>query len=742
MKKAISLLICLTIFISVSGLSSASALTDVPEALEGPINVLQMLGVISGYPDGTFKPDRPLKRAEFCKMAVVLLGKEAEVPLYKNFTIFMDVKASHWAIGEVNLAARSLKLLTGYPDGTFRPENPIKYSEAVTILMRALGYTEADVGWVWPTGYMNKAKAIGLTSNLPEMDPDGVITRGSSAVLFYNMLLAAKKDGGSFINVIGQVEKDAIILDNDTEAIDGTSGAVLVAGRTNPIKSRKPMPDSFRGLRGTLVFDESGWIKTFLPGDGIRKSFILKEPSYPHLTSSTGERYKLEADTPFYIDNEKKSYLEISYDLTPGTAIEIYYTSAGSIDYVIAGTSASSSSAAVVLPAVPSYNGLLSMFGAASGATIYKNGSPSTVNDLRKYDVVIYNKNANVFTVNDFKLSGIYENAYPNTAVPSSITVLGTEFDVNESAIESLSRFKIGDAITLMFDSGMKVVGAIAQTEIRQPAVGVYTGSGIELTNGIKLNVTPDSGSQVKAGTLVRVDKAVPSYISIVAIRDTNPGVAVDLNKGTAGDKELAGNAVFYEKVGENGEVFRLNTNDIVNAVIPADKVRYVGYDSAGRANVIVLDDVTGDLYEYGKIYSDENKEKDPNFGNFSNPVVYVVNSQGESERYLYNMNITEKSWAGIAHDMNGRATKVIELFEYKGLTRQSFVDGNKLMINGVRAPISEDVHIYVNATGKYMTASSFEQLIIDARAFGESFDAYTDKAPSEGGKVRVIVIK
>ena len=742
MKKAISLLICLTIFISVSGLSSASALTDVPEALEGPINVLQMLGVISGYPDGTFKPDRPLKRAEFCKMAVVLLGKEAEVPLYKNFTIFMDVKASHWAIGEVNLAARSLKLLTGYPDGTFRPENPIKYSEAVTILMRALGYTEADVGWVWPTGYMNKAKAIGLTSNLPEMDPDGVITRGSSAVLFYNMLLAAKKDGGSFINGIGQVEKDAIILDNDTEAIDGTSGAVLVAGRTNPIKSRKPMPDSFRGLRGTLVFDESGWIKTFLPGDGIRKSFVLKESSYPYLTSSTGERYKLEADTPFYIDNEKKSYLGISYDLTPGTAIEIYYTSAGSIDYVIAGTSASSSSAAVVLPVVPSYNGLLSMFGAASGATIYKNGSPSTVNDLRKYDVVIYNKNANVFTVNDFKLSGIYENAYPNTAVPSSITVLGTEFDVNESAIESLSRFKIGDAITLMFDSGMKVVGAIAQTEIRQPAVGVYTGSGIELTNGIKLNVTPDSGSQVKAGTLVRVDKAVPSYISIVAIRDTNPGVAVDLNKGTAGDKELAGNAVFYEKVGENGEVFRLNTNGIVNAVIPADKVRYVGYDSAGRANVIVLDDVTGDLYEYGQIYSDENEETDPNFGNYSNPSVYVVNSQGESERYLYNMSITEKKWAGVAHDMNGRASKVIELSEYKGLTRQSFVDGNKLMINGVRTPISEDVHIYVNATGKYMTASSFEQLIIDARAFGESFDAYTDKAPSEGGKVRVIVIK
>jgi hypothetical protein len=67
------------------------------------------------------------------------------------------------------------------------------------------------------------------------------------------------------------------------------------------------------------------------------------------------------------------------------------------------------------------------------------------------------------------------------------------------------------------------------------------------------------------------------------------------------------------------------------------------------------------------------------------------------------------------------------------------------MMLGGLRAAISEDVHIYVNATGKYMTAASgttFDQLISDARAFGSSFEAYTDRAPSVGGKVRVIVIK
>jgi len=744
MKKAISLLICLTLVLSLSGITSASALSDVPKALEVPVDVLQMLDVISGFPDGTFRPGEKLTRAQFCKMAVILLGKEAEIPLYKNFTIFMDVKASHWAVGEVNLAARSLKLLAGFPDGTFRPENPVTYAQAVTILMRALGYTDADVGLSWPSGYMNKAKAIGLTANLPEMDADSAITRGNGAVLFYNTLLASKKDGGSFINDIGQVEKDAIILDNNATAADGTGGAVLVAGRANPIKSRKPMPDSFRGMRGTLVLDGSGWIKTFLPGDGIRKSIVLKESSYPYLTSSAGERYRLDANTPFYIGNERKSYLEISYDLTPGTVVDIYYTSSGSVDYVIAETTSSSSSTAVVLTDVPSYNGLLNMFGASSGALIYKNGTLSTAGDLSKYDVVVYNKGANIFTVNDFKLSGIYENAYPNTSVPSRVTILGTEFEVDEVAIESLSKFRLGDAVTLMFGPDMKVVGAIAQSELRHPAVGVYTGSGILLTNGTTLNIVPDSNSQsqLKAGTLVRVYKAVSSYTSVVAITDTNPGVSVDLNKGTVGDRELSGNAVFYEKVGQKGKISRIDPNDIVKAVIAADKVRFVGYDSAGRANVVVLDDVTGDLYEYGKIYAEDRETPAPPFGTIVNRYAYVVNSQGESERYLCNQSITENSWAGIAHDTEGRAVKVVDLKEFKGLTRQSFVDGDKLLINGILTPTSKDVHIYVSATGRYMTASSFEQLIIDARAFGEVFEAYTDKAPSEGGKVRVIVVK
>ena len=132
-------------------------------------------------------------------------------------------------------------------------------------------------------------------------------------------------------------------------------------------------------------------------------------------------------------------------------------------------------------------------------------------------------------------------------------------------------------------------------------AIGIYTGAGVVLSNKTELNVAPESNSGIKPGMLSGIFGHSELY-KHKEVRDTNPGLVVDMNKGMVGDKEIAGNAVFYEKVGSDGAVERLNHGDIVTAVIPADKVRYVGYDSSGRANVIVLDDVTGDLYEYGKI--------------------------------------------------------------------------------------------------------------------------------------------
>ena len=92
--------------------------------------------VIEGYPDGTFQPSASIKRAE---LATLLTRMSVLVNLEKEITpvVFSDV-ADHWAVAFIRIAA-SNGWINGYPDGTFRPENPVTRAEAVAMLNRMLG---------------------------------------------------------------------------------------------------------------------------------------------------------------------------------------------------------------------------------------------------------------------------------------------------------------------------------------------------------------------------------------------------------------------------------------------------------------------------------------------------------------------------------------------------------------------------------------------------------------------------
>ena len=159
-----------------------------------------MLGAIDGLPNGTFQPSGTLTRAQFCKMAVVTMGRESGVALYQNRTIFPDTPGIHWASGYINMAVStsvsdesSFGIITGYPDGTFRPDISISYAQAVTILMRMLGYADSDAGMIWPDGYLAAAGKIGLTDGL-SLSPSSEITRAQAARLFCNLLRTPVKD--------------------------------------------------------------------------------------------------------------------------------------------------------------------------------------------------------------------------------------------------------------------------------------------------------------------------------------------------------------------------------------------------------------------------------------------------------------------------------------------------------------------------------------------------------------------
>ena len=96
-----------------------------------PISTMSALGIITGYPDGTFKPDKPITRAEFAAIA----ARFDETQSGKSAT-FSDV-IGHWAAKEIGIAYYN-DWIKGYPDGTFKPDQNITRAEAMTLINRVL----------------------------------------------------------------------------------------------------------------------------------------------------------------------------------------------------------------------------------------------------------------------------------------------------------------------------------------------------------------------------------------------------------------------------------------------------------------------------------------------------------------------------------------------------------------------------------------------------------------------------
>lgn len=105
------------------------------------ISTLSNMGIIDGYPDGTFRPNAGITRAEFAKIAVSFFKDNVRETIGDRFS---DIHGK-WYTEYVNLA-NELAIVNGYPDGTFRPDNKIIRAESMTIVNNTLRRTPCKEG--------------------------------------------------------------------------------------------------------------------------------------------------------------------------------------------------------------------------------------------------------------------------------------------------------------------------------------------------------------------------------------------------------------------------------------------------------------------------------------------------------------------------------------------------------------------------------------------------------------------
>lgn len=141
------------------------------------VATLTKLEVLSGYDDGTFKPDALITRAEFAKIIAVISGREdfQGEPSQKN--LFSDVDSEHWALNYI-LYCAGLEIVNGYEDGTFKPNDNISFAEAVKMCLTVIGYNRliTNMGDNWYEPWIDLAYEYKITDS-KDKNPDNKITR-------------------------------------------------------------------------------------------------------------------------------------------------------------------------------------------------------------------------------------------------------------------------------------------------------------------------------------------------------------------------------------------------------------------------------------------------------------------------------------------------------------------------------------------------------------------------------------
>lgn len=153
-------------------------------------------GVIGGYPDGTFREERPVNRAELAKF--LLLANGSPVPERANEGRFRDVLEGEWYVKFVMEAAMQ-GIIDGYPDGTFRPANTVNVAEFLKMTTRTFSlpenipYTYADVtSQDWFSPYVGLAERFDLFGRSNTLNPAHLLTRGEVAVALEKALTILK----------------------------------------------------------------------------------------------------------------------------------------------------------------------------------------------------------------------------------------------------------------------------------------------------------------------------------------------------------------------------------------------------------------------------------------------------------------------------------------------------------------------------------------------------------------------
>lgn len=260
MKKVLSFVLVLSLVLgsfSMAFAATPAGLSDVAGSANiDAIQVAYDLGIVTGNPDGTFLPTKAVNRAEFAAMITRAMAVPDSALAGYTSTTFKDTAGYDWAVKYLAFC-ETKGIILGDGQGNVMPGRTITVNEAVTMVLRAVGYTSNsnELIGAWPSNYVTLAQNLDLYDDVAAVS---TVDKANAAQILYNALTLTK--------VVVDTEGKTTAAAGGKSLMTGNLGATVTTGATidgSKFSNTSININGLIGKYGTKYEDKDGKLLAF-----------------------------------------------------------------------------------------------------------------------------------------------------------------------------------------------------------------------------------------------------------------------------------------------------------------------------------------------------------------------------------------------------------------------------------------------------------------------------------------------
>ena len=713
-------------------------------------SVLKTLEIMVGDSNGNMRWDDTVTRAEFTKVATMISSYRKSIALNQRTSPFSDVPYKHWAVGYIRAGVDN-GIINGYPDSTFKPEKEVLYEEALTILLKILGYTDSDCGGSYPSGQYSLANNIDLTEEIDAKLGDK-LTRRQVADLLLNALDTKVKNSNFTLYNNFDVTKmeDVVLLATSKEDVGVPLNKVMT---TNGAFDYEIVLDNLIGLKGTIYVENGKTIILFLEDtNGVaEKQVVYSALSDGVIVYNSGEFEQIDIDdnTITYYNNKQSIFASVKSAIQMGDIISVYRTENEEIDYI------SINKGNLSGPFVYNSNDNLKF----DDYLILRNGTSIDVEDLEVNDVYYFSKDLGIVMVYNTKITGVYNSAIPNQEVPVSVEISGKQYEIESAdafkALSSTGKFKYGDTITALLGKDKKIAAVINADSVGTDNIGYLISAGIknyDTDNNKKvseyyISVVMTNGELVEYKARTDFSNYINSIVEITFKNDLASISKIRENnkKDISGIFNAESMYIGNYAVSKHVDIIDIGTTDnnksslyvtvkpqrLDGVRLSSSNILYYEMNEKNAITKLVLKNVTGDYYSYG-IVTKVKKDSERMFG------TYNYNIDGSEK-----VHSTQNSVLGVS---TGPAKIIFSNNSISSMTNLTKISGKIEELNNTYATVGNNHYLLDDNVKIYYKNYNWDYMLITMEDLLEDEDyqivgVYYDKSITSGGRVRVILV-